>query len=54
MKTIQFLCTRCEAPRRLEINEANIHYVIGNCTFCKAKIVINHKRLKGKIDISQL
>ncbi len=52
MKTINFLCTQCEAPRKIEINEVTIHYVMGSCTFCKARIVMNHKRLKRKIDIN--
>jgi len=53
MKTIQFLCVHCELVRPIEIVKVTTHYVMGNCSFCKSKIVVNHKRLKKKLEISE-
>ncbi|MDP3882228.1 MAG: hypothetical protein Q8Q31_05115 [Nanoarchaeota archaeon] len=53
MKTIQFLCIHCELIRPIEIANVTTHYVMGNCAICKSKVVVNHKRLKKKLEISE-
>ncbi|MDO8459772.1 MAG: hypothetical protein Q7S74_01555 [Nanoarchaeota archaeon] len=47
MKTIQFYCNHCETRRAITIKKADPFYIIGNCSICKSKVIINSRKLKN-------